>query len=305
MRRVLILLIAFACSICVPDFLFAQQNTLYFAWTMGVGTLFYPGVNEQMRIRFPYTVTDASGNTTSNTFNSKAITPYRKPGLMFSAFNWELGNVKHFVIFRLSGNDNIGHVSLGYGRSFYFDFPGVKKRGKLERTFTFKPSLNISYFHYGDNTKGADNYLGDISNQNNTVHVFGKSSGPTFSWTDGGDNPNTFTDSTQAIGIFYVQNAWAIIPKLSISTNQHKHILYGEASIGYYVPVYSRGGLTAYQNDWNKMSPDRPTSISTDNISTTINNKSITAAPYRFSGVFVDFTLGICLSKVRYAKHPH
>src|ERR1035437_6038006 len=283
------------------------KNNLYFSFSVGAGELFFPRTNGQLQVCFPYTSTDQAGNTTKNIFTSTAINSYAKRQVM-GGFNLELGTVRNFIEARFYTANNSANVSAGYGYNLYFDLFKNEKRSQKEKTFVIKYSINIDFSNYtnwdGRGNATDYNYLGSIDNENKTINLLGFTSNPTYTYYDGFPyyTRTPHVVNTKNIIIFYTQNDWVVIPKISLTNNPYKHLLHCEVEVEYFLPLREKGGIQLFQNGTNAMTSG-VLGLNESSYTTTFNNKVITSNPYKFHGFFIGLTIGINISSETIHRH--
>jgi hypothetical protein len=294
--------------VCCASFrLFAQQqdstssqkNYHYHIFTTlaGIGILHSGNNNGLLNISFPYSI-NGSADTL---FHSGNIRPYARPKVFVLPVEFEIGDLHSFFNagFSLSiiGQWTSGYkFSMGYGYNFYLD--GFRHSESIEgKTFVIKPSISIAYTL--DNGDNRDASLGSIDNQGKTITVFGKTANPSFdvsTTTDDGNGNTTSSTNTydaQTLDIAYVQRELSLVPRIAISNNQYKKGPHWQLSFGYNIPVHERGGFSLTQDDGN----DNTSSVADlidiyrHGVQATYNGRPVSAAPFHFSGPWLDFTL--------------
>ncbi len=285
------------------------KGDVYFSWMVGASYLAHPTSDQQLVVSFPYSVTDAAGNVSQHMFISSAIRPYSKHVGMASPLKFELGKPGWFVPFELHfGRSGFTQFSTGYGRNFYFDYPGKDKRSIYDRSLVLKASVSAGLINYTHAPGKGAYHLGTINNYNDTINLQGMSSGPTYQIGGSDDvSTTTETDSTRSLDIYYVQREFVIIPRISISNNHYKHLLHWEFSVSYNIPFSDESGIKFMQNNEEPLDGLNisPINSSTNHIIASYNGKTITSAPYRFSGIMFGASVGISFSSHnRHKKKP-
>lgn len=276
-----------------------HEHTEYLTLTAGAGILTFHNTPGQMSISFPYTITDASGNISHQTFQSRTINGYTRPTLM-GDINLGVGTLKNAITFGVHPTREQAYIYAGYGRNFYFDLSSRQQNAAEDRMFVIKPSINVAVTEYAhaEKQENDDNYLGSIDNENETISLLGHISGPTFSYKSNWTNwpyITTTTSDSKSLDLYYAQIDWVIIPEITLSDNPYKHLFRWELNMGYHIPVHENGGIQIFQNGWNKMKPGI-NGLAENGAVTTFNQQLITASPYKLTGFFLSATIGFNLS---------
>lgn len=250
-----------------------------FSIITGAGVQFFDNANGTFGVNFPYTVTDASGNTTATTFTGQKKAIYTSPKYYISPLVFEMGRIHSLVrvamYFSLvKGTYGPGfHGSVGYGRIFYTGRYAIK--------------LSVDLTTTSDSKDGQYNLLGTIDNKNKTISVFGQTLGPTFTVPASRNTPaQTFTSNT--VNVSYSQNESSLLPRISLLPNPFRHHWLFELSVGYNIPFHDHGQLNfiqeAEKRNWLAATED----IRNNSFSASYDGKPAKAPPFRFGGVYVE-----------------
>ena len=247
---------------------------------VGAGQLFSKNTPGLLQIKFPYTIIDQSGNTSSQTFISNSLSPSKKNRQIIS-LNLEIGGLKHaFNIQGGADSYSAAYFGFGYGYNIFIKF--FNKSNNI----IIQPSVNFCYgqFH-GD--------LGSIDNENKDLKVLGSDANSTYILTWG--KPQTpHTENAKTLDITYIQNFWTILPKLSFRNNHYKHTIHLEFDLGYYFPLYKKEGIELEQDNVHSITQTKITGFDTNSsLITTYNHKIVTSTPINFSGLYLGVVVGV------------
>ncbi len=274
----------------------------YFSITLITGAQwqYRTGTAGAIGVSLPYTTTDASGTTTSNTFTSQPKRVYSPNQFNYGLFGIEVGDLHHCIAIALSfapheGIDYGSRISAGYGRVWFLNGPGKHYTKPQQKTFTLKTLLNLVY----TSDMGVHNValLGRIDNSNQTLHLLGDEAGPTFFIPSSRTGPGG-TYNSKYLDLSYAQRELSLVPQIAFSTNPFRHMITFELDLGYSIPLLDGGGVYLAQDDGSVTSHnineiDGPVSLKNTAITATFNRKPIRSVPYRLGGPYAAFNVEI------------
>jgi hypothetical protein len=255
------------------------KSPRYFSMTAltGGAVQFFGKKNGQFSVGFPYTVTDASGSTTVDTFSAQQRNVFGSARVFVGPLGFEMGRLHDFVHGELSFllGKGIGapgwRASIGYGRIYYVG------------RYAIKCSLNLATT--ADPRQAGDG-LGSIDKQNKTVYLFGA------------EMPSTFLSSRESIVastivINYSEREWSLLPEVSILPNPYRKPNHFELVIGYSLPISDVGSLNFVEQG---SSTSKGTAsqlivgpnILSSGISASYNNRPLKAALYQYGGFYLE-----------------
>jgi hypothetical protein len=266
-----------------------------------IGMVMLPGVGVQLShppgslaISVPYTVTDASGVTSSYLFSSapKKIYHFARPEL--GNFEIEYGRKRFYVVAGgsacMEGISVLGdRASVGAGLNWY---PHDRRQSNREKgLFLFQTGVNVVWNL--DDGGHRDAILGGVDNTNDTVRVLGITAGPTFT-LPATRYSSAQTETSKHADIAYAQNEVAIMPMISIANHflSSSHVSF-RVDIGYSIPVKDDGFIYIEQDDGDlpgKGSVEQAgdaVPLGNPAVSAKYNGVPIRKAPYRLKGMFV------------------
>jgi hypothetical protein len=271
--------------------------------SFGTGRVFSPQPNHPLVVSFPYTSRDASGTVTQQVFTSGAITPYANLGMLLNAINIEVGSIRHFGEVRVSGYSDQGaavRFSFGYGYNLYADpFYHGRERSLKEQALVIKPSLSIGCNLFGT-TGNEDARLGSIDNEDKYITALGNTYNPTRT-VRATRTSSAYTENVHTLDVYYAQNEWILLPKLTFGNNPFVHIFHWEASIGYCLPFFEEGGIRLLQDGLGSTS-DHLIGLKTSALTATSGNTVVTTAPYRFGGLYLGVNAGFNIVNIHQAR---
>ena len=251
-------------------------------------------------VSLPYTTTDASGTTTSNTFTSQPKRVYSPNQFIYGLFGIEVGDLHHCIAVALSvasheALDYGTRLSAGYGRVWFLNGPGQHYTKPQQKTFIFKTLLNLVYTA----DMGVDNValLGRIDNTNQTLHLLGNAAGPTFNIPGSRSGPGG-TYNAKNLDLSYAQEELSILPGIALATNPFRHLITFQLDLGYSIPLLDGGGVFMVQDDGSVTSHNLhdvggPVSLKNTAITATFNGKPIRSVPDRLGGPYAAFKIQI------------
>ncbi len=255
------------------------KSPRYFSITLltGGAVQFFGRKNGLFSVGFPYTVTDASGSTTADTFSSLQRNVFGSTRAFVGPLAVEMGRRHDFVHGELSfllgkGISAPGwRASIGYGRIYYVG------------RYAIKCSLNLATTA---DPRQAGDRLGSIDNQNKTVYLFGA------------EMPSTFMYSRQSIDastivITYSEREWSLLPEVSILPNPYRKPNHFELVIGYNLPISDVGSLNLVEQGSSTSEGTASQLIGGPNIlssgiSASYNNRPLKNALYRYGGFYLE-----------------
>jgi hypothetical protein len=251
-------------------------------------------------VSIPYTITDASGNTTSHIFTSQSKRVYSPNQFIYGLFAVEVGDLRHCIAISLSVAPHEGivygeRVSAGYGRVWFLNAPGQHDTKPQQKTFILKTLLNLVYTE----DMGVHNValLGRIDNTNQTLHLLGDEAGPTFNIPSSRSGPGG-TYNAKNLDLSYAQRELSLTPAIALSTNPFRHMITFELDLGYSMPLLDGGGIYMAQDDGSVTSHNindigGPVSLKNTAITATVNGKTTRSIPYRLGGPYAAFKIEI------------
>jgi hypothetical protein len=255
------------------------KSPRYFSMTVltGGAVQFFGKKDGQFSVGFPYTVTDASGSTTADTFSARQRNVFGSARAFVGPLAVEMGSLHDFVHGELSFllGKGIGapgwRASIGYGRIYYVG------------PYAIKCSLNLATTA---DPRQAGDRLGSIDKQNKTVYLFG------------GEMPSTFLSSRQLIDastivITYSEREWSLLPEVSILPNPYRKPNHFELVIGYNLPISDVGSLNFVEqgsstSEGTVSQLSGGSNILSSGISASYNNRPLKAALYRYGGFYLE-----------------
>jgi hypothetical protein len=268
----------------------------------GIGILPTGSNNGTMNVSFPYSV----DGSPSVPFNSAGIQPYAHSKLFLLPVAFEAGGLHDFFKIGFSFSDIGGSIAgenifLGYGHNFYLGFKS--SQSPEDKALVIKPSLSFSYSRYDGGNSNA--HLGSIDNTGHSIDVLGHTAGQTFDVqnpadpNDPGSVATTTTEGATSLDFAYVQREWALLPQLSITSNQYKKGPHWEFTVGYNLPIGEQGGIAINQSgdggDNNTVAG--LVDLNHEGIETSYNGRPVSSAPFHFSGLFWNISLSFPLGK--------
>lgn len=251
-------------------------------------------------VSLPYTSTDASGATTSNTFTSQPKKVYSPNQVNWGLFSIEVGDLHHFIAVSLSvapheGIDYGSRLSAGYGRIWFLNGFRHHYTKPQQKTFSLKTSLHFVYT--SDMGVHGVALLGRIDNTNQTLNILGNQAGPTFNIPSSRSGPGG-TYNAQNLDLSYAQSQLSIVPEVALCTNPFRHLVTFEVDLGYALPFANWGGIYLAQDDGSINSHNihyvgGPVSFRNAAITATFNGNPIRYVPYRLGGPFAAFKIEI------------
>jgi hypothetical protein len=269
----------------------------YSSFTLGTGAAaqFFGHSNGLLSVSFPYVVTDSSGTSTNNVFYAQKRKIYNGSILYWFPFLVEIGRLHHFFDVGMSSSMVEGDFTggfdftAGYGYIWYVDTRHRSRGEAHPRRFAIKASLQVTYAT--DASGSSSEQLGNIDNTNKTIYLLGHTAGPTFTTQATRSSPAKTYEATSLI-VSYSQREFSLLPRISIANNPYRSYLRWELMIGYNFPWYDRGGIFLQQQSNDEYQGlGGAVNINNPAITASYNNKPITKAPYRFSGIYTSVSL--------------
>ena len=276
----------------------------------GVEWQFRTGTSGTLGVTIPYTATDASGTTTSNTFTSQPKRVYSPNQLVWETFGVEVGHLHHCISASISVALREGIVygysaSAGYGRVWFLNGFRQHNTKPQQKAFILKTMLNLAY--YSDEGVRGVALLGRIDNTNQTLNILGEQAGPTYNIAGSRYGPGG-TYNAKNLDLSYGQSHWSLIPAIALSTNPFRHMATFELDLGYVLPFTNRGGVYLTQDDGSITSHninyiDGPISLKNTAITATFNGKPIRSVPYRLGGPYAALKIEFSESSKKRKSH--
>jgi hypothetical protein len=266
-----------------------------FTLTMGAAAQFFGHSNGLLSVSFPYVVTDSSGTSANNVFYAQKRKIYNGSKLYWFPVLVEIGRLHHFFDLGVSWSTVEGEFTngvdftAGYGFIWYVDGRHRSRGSAHPQRFAIKAALQVTYST--DASGSSSEELGSIDNSNKTIYLLGHTAGPTFTTQASRSTPaKTYEASTLIVA--YSQREFSLLPRISIANNPYRSYLRWELMIGYNFPWYDRGGIFLQQQS-NDEYQGLGGSVNINNpaITASYNNRPITKAPYRFSGLYASLLL--------------
>ena len=255
------------------------KSPRYFSLTVltGSGVQFFGRKNGLFSVSFPYSVTDASGTTSTNTFSAQQRNVFGSARVFVGPLAFEMGRLHDFVHGELAFSLGKGtsapgwRTLIGCGRIYY------------SGRYAIKCSLNLSVA--AQPRQGGD-LLGSIDNSKKTIGIFGWEAPPSFISGQYSYNANT-------LNLTYAEREWSLLPKVSILPNPYRTPNHFELSVGYNLPISDYGGLNFVQQG---SSTSKGTishvipgpNILSSGISALYNNQPLKAPLYGFGGLYLE-----------------
>ena len=244
-------------------------------------------------VSFPYSVTDASGVTNSFTFAGRKAGVYARESSYIVPIGMEFGSRHYFITCSIGSRIVQGRFLFGtqfeggLGYFWFFD-PARRIRDLSQKRWVIKVSLNVNSISDGQNGKRA--ILGSIDNAGKTIHLLGINAGPTFIRTT---RRNTTTYNVRQLDISYSQQEVSLLPKIGIANNPYHRSVRWELNIGYNFPLTDLPGLYLNQvaTDGTQNALSGVINIHRPGVVASYNGKPIGSAPFRFSGLFLQFVM--------------
>jgi|GEM_PF-2940714 hypothetical protein len=262
-----------------PDTTRKGKSPHYFSITIltGGGVQFFGRKTGPFSVSFPYTVTDASGTTTADTFSARQRNVFGSTRVFVGPLAVEMGWLHDFVNGELSFSLGKGtgapgwRALMGYGRIFY------------SGRYAIKCSLNLSV---ASQPRQGGDLLGSIDNSNKTIGILGWEAPPSFI-------SGRYTYNASTLELTYAEREWSLLPKVSILPNPYRKPNHFELSVGYNLPISDYGGLNFVQQGSSTSTGTvshvipGPNILSTG-ISASYNNQPLKAPLYRFGGFYLE-----------------
>jgi hypothetical protein len=279
----------------------------YFTLTIltGIGVQFCNRTGGAFGLSLPYTVTDASGATTSHIFTAAEQKRYTPTRVDYLPLGFEVGGLRRF--FHFAGSIPNFEASLvwglrltaGYGVNWYLNAGRHRSQEPAKKALVLRAGLGLLY--NWDNGGNRSTRLGVIDNMDKTIHILGRDAGPTFTIRSSRYDPGG-TFQSKNLTLYYAQREFSLLPQIVLANNPFLHRGRIELTVGYVLPLADRAGIAFEQEDGESGDAKKilwvpPTNITNSAITATFNNKVIRSAPYRFGGLYTSFTVAFGWSK--------